>query len=122
MKRITAADMKVVRMINGVTKLGKIKNVKPCARLKIPLINEKNKSSQLRWYGNIMRRQEDHPAYQAFNLTIKQTRPTGRLRKRWHQYIDDYLQERVTSLHEVEQFRLYGDREGWRDIVNLFPD
>lgn len=122
MKKITAADMKVVRMINGVTKMDKIRNVNLCARLKIPLIAEKVKSSQLKWYGHVMRRSDDHPASQALNFTIKSTRPTGRPRKRWLQYIDDYLQERGTSLQKVNRSRTYDDRDEWRKIADLFPN
>ena len=35
MSRITAADMKTVRMINGVTKMDRIRNFDLCKRLNI---------------------------------------------------------------------------------------
>ena len=121
MQKITAADMKVVRMINGVTRMDKLRNVDLCRKIGIPTIAGKIKQSQLKWYGHVMRRPEDHPSSQAMTFTIDETRPTGRPRKRWHQYIDDYLQERGTSLREVSQLKLYEDRNEWRRTCT-FPD
>ncbi|XP_067940333.1 uncharacterized protein [Watersipora subatra] len=51
MKEITAADMKVVGMINGVTKMDRIHNEDLCKAPHLIPIADKIKNSQIRWFG-----------------------------------------------------------------------
>ena len=122
MSKITAAEMKVIRMICGVTILDKKRNVDLCKELNITPISDVIKSNQIRYYGHIKRRNSDHPTQLALNFSIEGTRPTGRPRKRWFQYINDYLQERGTSLETVEAKKHYNDRELWKKLVSNLPD
>ncbi|XP_067947355.1 uncharacterized protein [Watersipora subatra] len=70
-KKITATDMKVVRMINGVTKMNKIHYDDLCKALHlIPIANE-IKNCQIRRFGHVRRRPPDHPIAVAYNCTVE---------------------------------------------------
>jgi exonuclease III len=122
MSRLTAAEMRVIRMINGVTLWDRQRNTDLCERTNIIPIREVITSSQIRYFGHIKRRESSHPTQLALNYTVSGTRPTGRPRKRWFQYVDDYLKERGTNLATVDTNKDYMDRERWRKIVAFHPD
>jgi len=119
MSKLNAADMRIVRIINGVTIMDKIRNVKLCDNLGIKPLNTIIKNSQIRWYGHIRRREDSHPTQLALNYKVEGKRPTGRPRKRWSQYIDDYLGEAGTSLKDCERGETWLDRDEWRNISVL---
>ena len=122
MSKITAAEMKVVRTIHGVTIMDKLRNKDLCKQLKITPIKDVVKANQLRYYGHIKRRESLHPTQLALIYNVEGTRPTGRPRKRWLQYINDYLQERGTTIKSIEQDLRYMDREEWRSLVAYLPE
>ena len=52
------------------------------------------KNSQVRWFGYVKRREDEHPARLVLEYKVKGTRPSGHPRKRWHRYVDDFLQKK----------------------------
>ena len=113
--------MKTVRMINGVTKMDKIRNFDLCKRLSItPIATKIKKNSQIQWFGHVRRRPSHHPISLAYNYKVNKTGPTGRPRKRWHQYINEYLMEKGSSLSEVEASKTFDDRAKWATLTKIF--
>ena len=121
LSKIVAADMKVIRLINQVTKMDKIRNIELYKWSRITPIATKIKNSQIQWFGHVRRRPPEHLVAQAYNYKIDGTRPTGRPRKRWHQYVDEYLQEKGTDIAEVERKKSYNNRDEWKKLTT-FPD
>jgi len=116
MSRLVAADMKVVRMSLGVTRRDKLRNSQLCKELDVSLLSGVIKNTQLRRFGHVRRREDGHRARLVLEYKVEGTRPSERPRKRWHQYVDDFLQEKGTSLREVEEQQLYYDRAAWRSL------
>ena len=50
--------MKVLRWIGGVTKLDRIRNERISEIAKVGEISKKVQESSLKWYGNVLRREE----------------------------------------------------------------
>ena len=48
-------------------------------------------------------------------------RPVGRPRKRWLDGIGEALERRGLTIGDVEERRIYEDREIWRDVVKYSP-
>ena len=78
--RIQAADMKVLRLIKGVTRRGKIRNadlfhIKPI----LDVIRE----GKFRWLGHALRRELASMLHEVVNYKVKGKRPRGRPRTTW---------------------------------------
>ena len=79
-QQIRTADMNVIRMIQGVTRWDRKRNedlYKQSSMLPIVQVINKNK---LRWFGQVIRREEDSTLRVVMKLKVKRKRPRGRLR------------------------------------------
>ena len=97
-QQITTADMKVIRMIQGVTRWDRKRNediYKQSNMLSIVQVIDKNK---LRWFGHVMRRAEESTLRVVMKLKIKGKTPRGRQRLRWLDNIDSHMKAKKMSL------------------------
>ena len=109
--------MKVLRLVKGVTRRDRIRNADIYDEFKIKPIIETIQTDQLRWFGHVMRRDEETTAKKVLYLKVKRKRPRGRPRTSWLKYIDNILKERGTNLKEVETRGLHLDRTAWRKFL-----
>lgn len=115
--KIQAAEMRVLRMIKGVTRCDRLRNEDIRKELEVESILEFVERSQLRWFGHVMRMHEDcHPA-KYYKWQPQGKRPTGRPRKRWKDAVRQAIEARGKTIEEVERDQLYADRAGWRNFV-----
>ena len=56
-KKLDVAEMRMLRWISGVTKLDRIRNE---IIRGTPMLGEKSKKSRLKWYGHVLRREEEY--------------------------------------------------------------
>ena len=77
--------------IKGVTRRDRIRNADIYDEFKIKPIIETIQTDQLRWFGHVMRRDEETTAKKVLNLKVKGKRPRGRPRTSWIKYIDNIL-------------------------------
>ena len=97
-QQITTADMKVIRMIQGVTRWDRKRNediYKQSNMLSIVQVIDKNK---LRWFGHVTRREEESTLRVVMKLKIKGKTPRGRQRLRWLDNIDSHMKAKKMSL------------------------
>ena len=121
-QQITTADMKVIRMIQGVTRWDRKRNedlYKQSNMLPIVQVINKNK---LRWFGHVMRREEESTLRVVMQLKMKGKRPRGRPRLRWLDNIDSHLKENKTSLKEVLKTKCFENRKDWRKLISYSTD
>jgi hypothetical protein len=52
--------MKMLRWAGGVTLMDKVQNKHIRGSMKVTPIEEKIKEARMRWYGHVMRRDDDH--------------------------------------------------------------
>ncbi|EYB83587.1 hypothetical protein Y032_0332g2740 [Ancylostoma ceylanicum] len=62
-------------------------------------IQEKVRSQLLRWYGHLLRRNQEHPARQVSSVEIAGKRPRGAPKKRW----EDVIKRDLKDLHVTEE-------------------
>ncbi|XP_047502424.1 uncharacterized protein LOC125047921 [Penaeus chinensis] len=67
--------------------------------------------STLRWYGHLLRRNEDHVGRQAMEMEIEGNRPRGRPKTRWKDVVQKDMREK--HLDEAEAV----DRAVWRRLI-----
>ena len=108
--RIHAADMKVIRLIKGVTRRDTIRNVDICEEFHIKQILDVIREGKFRWLGHVMRREPPSTLHEV----VKRQR--GRPRTTWLKSMDNQLKEKRSSMKDVMSKTLYQDRSPWRAL------
>jgi len=98
-------------MDGGVTKMDCIRNNYIRGSLKVTEISKNVQESRLRWYGHLLRRNEDHVGRQAMEMEIEGNRPRGRPKTRWKDVVQKDMREK--HLDEAEAL----DRTLWRSLI-----
>ena len=116
--RLNAAEMRVLRLIYGVTLRDRVRSEHIREQLRIAPVTKIIERNQLRWFGHVMRMPEHSEVKRALTWTPEGPRPLGRPRKRWLDNIKEALISRGTTIEEVERTRVYNDRSVWRGLVS----
>ena len=115
--KLQAAEMRVLRTIKGLTRKDKIRNTTIRAELHVPPLLIEIERNRLRWYGHVMRMEDDEKPKKYLMWKPDGKRPLGRLRKRWIEGVEAALGNRGTSVLEVETTKRYQDRRDWRGLL-----
>ena len=59
-KKLDEAEIRMLRWVSGVTKLDRIRNERISGTTKVGEISKKEQESRLKWYGQILRREEEY--------------------------------------------------------------
>jgi hypothetical protein len=101
-------EMRMLRCILQISLKDKIRNEEILKRCGVTVISEKVQEARLKWFGHILRRDEDEPCRLAWNLYIEGDRSRGRPRQRWSDNIRKDLKEKELNVRDVM------DRVKWR--------
>ena len=101
---LQAAEMRVLRLIMGVTRKDRMRNSRIREELKVTPLLEDIERGKLRWYGHVMRMEEERKEKKYLMWRPPGKRRVGRPRKRWIEGIDRALERRGTSREEVERY------------------
>ena len=115
-KKVEVAEMKMLRWMCGVTRLDKISNEKIRGSTKVGEISKKVQERRMRWYGHVLRRDEEYVGKRATGIEVQGSRRRGRPKKRWADYVKDDRREKGLPGEEVY------DRAAWRRLSsNIDP-
>ncbi|XP_061715960.1 uncharacterized protein LOC133524124 [Cydia pomonella] len=106
-QKLHTCEMKMLRWAAGVTRLDKVHNEHIRGSYKVAPITDKIKESRMRWYGHVMRRDEDHVVKKALSLPDSK-RGRGRPLATWRSTISKDLKQAQLN-EETTQ-----DRPIWR--------
>ena len=110
--KLEVAEMRMC----GVTKLDKIRNERIRGTTKVGEITKKVQERRLKWYGQVMRREERYVGRRAIEMKVHGRRNRGRPKRRWLDKVDDDIKEKGLSADQVY------DRATWRHISsNIDP-
>ena len=110
-KKLDVAEMRMLRWMCGMTKEDKIRNEHIRGTAKVVELSKKAQEGRLRWYGHILRREEDHVGKQTMEMNVHGRRRRGRPKKRWRDCVTEDL--RVRGIDEGEAM----DRLKWRQLI-----
>ena len=110
-KNLDVAEMRMLRCMSGVTKLDRIKNERIRGTTKVGEKSKKVQESRLKWYGHVLRREEDYVGKRVMGMEVPWKRRRGRPTRRWLDNIKKDLSERELSGEEAQ------DRVQWRHLI-----
>ena len=110
-KKLDVAEMMMLRWMSGVTKLDRIRNERIRGTTKVGEISKKVQESRLKWYGHVLRREDEYVGKRVMAMAVPGKRMRGRPNRRWLDSIRNDLSERELSREHAQ------DRAKWRLFV-----
>ena len=91
--KLEVAEMRMC----GVMKLDKIRNERIRGTTKVEEITKKVQERRLKWYGQVMRREEHYVGRRAIEMKVHGRRNRGRPKRRWLDKVDDVREDGWTK-------------------------
>ena len=110
--RIEVNEMRMLRWMCGVTRKDKIRNEHIRGTTKVVQASRKITERRLKWYGHVMRMEEDHVVRRVMTKAIPGKRKRGRPKTRWKDVCKRDMQ--TVGLREGDE----GDRAYWKETIN----
>ena len=101
-KKLDVAEMRMLRWMSGVTKLDRIRNERIRGTTEVGEISKKVQESRLKWYGHVLRREEEYVDKRVKVMEGPGKKRRGRPKRRWSDSIRNDLSERELSGEEVQ--------------------
>ncbi|EYC10880.1 hypothetical protein Y032_0053g2350 [Ancylostoma ceylanicum] len=102
-------EMRMLRWTQGLTRLDRVRNDDVRAMFGVAPIVAKMREARLRWYGHVLRSDDNSVAKSAMNITVEGRRPRGRPKTRWLDRIEEDM--RLLKLTDEDAF----NRGKWRN-------
>ena len=106
--------MRMLRWMSGVTKLDRIRNEGIRGTTKVREISKKVHESRLKWYGHVLRREDEYVGKRVMGMEVPGKRRRGRPKRRWLDSIRNDLSEKELSGEDAQ------DRPRWRRLTRHF--
>ena len=112
-KKLDVAEMKMLRWMSEVTKLDKIRNERIRGTTKMEEISKKVQESRLKWYGHVLRGEDEYVGKRVMPMEVLGKRRRGRPKRGWLDSIRNDLSERILSIEDAQ------DWAKWRSLIGL---
>ena len=99
-EEIKVAEIKMLRFAMGVTKKDKIRNEYIRGTVKVERLGMKMSEGQLKWYGHVMRREQEYVRRRVMKIELPGKRKRGRPKRRFLDVVKEDLRE-VGAKQEV---------------------
>ena len=110
-EEMEVAEMKMLRFSMGVTRKDKIRNEHIRSTVKVEWLGMKMREGRLRWYGHVMRRDQEYVRRKMMKMELLAKRRRGRPKRRFVDVIKEDMGEVGAKETDVE------DRKVWRMII-----
>ena len=110
-EEMEVAEMKMLRFAMGVTRKDKIRNEHIRSTVKVERFRMKMRESKLRWYGHVMRRDQEYVGRKMMKMELPGKRKRGRPKRRFLDVVKEDMREVGAKETDVE------DRKMWRMMI-----
>ena len=116
-RRVEVFEMNGLRAICKLRRVDRVRNnrIKEMCEWKKSM-TERAEQGVLRWFGHLIRMNEERIVKKVFNSEVDGERGRGRPKLRWMDGVSELLNRRGLGLQEG--VRVAGDRREWRRIVH----
>ena len=105
------AEMKMLRFAMGVTRKNKIRNEHIRSTVKVEQLEMKMREGRLRWYGHVMRRDQEYVGRKMMEMELPRKRKRGRPKRRFLDVVKEDMEEVGAKETDIE------DRKMWRMMI-----
>ena len=109
--RNEVAEMKMLRFAMGVTRKDKIRNEHIRSIVKVERLGMKMREGRLRWYGHVMRRDQEYVGRKIIEMELPGKRKRGRPKRRFLNVVKEDMGEVGAKETDIE------DRKIWRMMI-----
>ena len=110
-EEMEVAEMKTLRFAMGVTRKDKIRNEYIKSTVKVERLGMKMREGRLRWYGHVMRRDQEYVGRKMIEMELPGKRKRGRPKRRFLNLMKEDMGEIGAKETDVE------DRTVWRKMI-----
>ena len=110
-KEMEVAEMKMLRFAMGVTRKDKIRNEHIRSTVKVEQLGMKMREVRLRWYGHVMRRDQEYVGRKMMEMELPGKRRRGRPKRRFLDVVKEDMKEVGVKEMDIE------DRKMWRIMI-----
>ena len=110
-EEIEVAEMKMLRFAMRVTRKDKIRNEHIRNTVKVERLGMKMREGRLRWYGHIMRRDQEYIGRKMMEMELPGKRKRGRPKRRFLDLEKEDMEEVGAKETDIE------DRKMWRIMI-----
>ena len=110
-EEMEVAEMKMLRFAMGVKRKDKIRNEHIRSTVKVEQLGMKMREGRLRWYGHVMRRDQEYVGRKMMEMELPGKRRRGRPKRRFLDAVKEDMQEVGVKETDVE------DRKMWRMMI-----
>ena len=110
-RRMEVAEMRMLRWMCGATRRDRIKNDFIRGTVKVVEVSKKAQERRLKWYGHVMRREDDFVCRRIMNMEVEGRRRRGRPKFRWKDGISNDMREKGLREQDMQ------DRGRWRRLT-----
>ena len=111
MEEMEVEEMKTLRFAMGVTRKDKIRNEHVRSTVKVERLGMKMREGRLRWYGHVMRRDQEYVGRKMMEMELPGKRRRGRPKRRFVDVVKEDMGEVGAKETDVE------DRKMWRMMI-----
>ena len=110
-EEMEVAEIKMLRFTMGVTRKDKIRNKHIRSTVKVERLGMKMMEGRLRWYGHVMRRDQEYVGRKMMEMELPGKRKRGRPKKRFLDVVKEDMKEVGAKEMDIE------DRKMWRMMI-----
>ena len=110
-EEMEVAEMKMLRFAMGVTRKDKIRNEYIKSTVKVERLGLKMREGRLRWYGHVMRKDQEYVGRKGIQMELPGKRRRGRPKRRFVGVVKEDMGEVDAKETDVE------DRKAWRMMI-----
>ena len=110
-EEMKVAEKKMFWFTKGVTRKNKIKNEYIRSTIKVERLRMKTREGRLRWYGHVMRRDQEYVGRKMMEIVLPGKRKRGRPKRRFLDVLKEDMKEVGAKETDVE------DRKVWRMMI-----
>ena len=111
MVALQRAEMRMVRWMCGVKLKDRLPSKEPRERLGVDDIALVLQQNRLRWYGHVLRKDDDDWVKKCMEHEVEGSRPRERLKKTWKEVVREDCQARKLN----KEYAM--DRCKWREVI-----
>ena len=110
-KKLDVAEMRMLRWMSGATKLDRIRNERIRGKTKVGEMSKKVQESRLKWYGHVLRRDDEYVGKRVMTMEVPVKRRRGKPKRMWLDSIRIDLSERELTEEDAQ------DRAKWGRLI-----